>query len=243
MTAIGPDSYTWGRFDTILNDRTTIVGTWPVLADDDDATYAWLGADAHPSVGAASPQNGDAISLFWTTPFNLEADESTVVYNFRLKVDPDQPDINESRVQIHGYNNRFDDGDSYGDWVISMPNPDRWYDLSLVRGPKVDPILGSIVYYADDNGHDDGDPASDCWVAFQNKSSSDWTTDGSDNDDPWPGLMVAASLGTLQFDINRTGGAFTTETGNLDAYLAEWSIEGPDRLISGGPGDNRRRFT
>ena len=94
----------------------------------------------------------------------------------------------EHRVHLQLYSTN-EDILTFGDWEISLPDQEV-HSNGILIGPKVSGTLGSIVYPS-------GTDELNHWWSFQNRSSSDWSTDGTDNDDPFPSLMNALAEGSL----------------------------------------------
>ena len=201
---VSPDSFSF-LFGASVSGSGT-VGTWPVLADGDDATYVEVASDFAANVG-------DEADFLFTTPAGSGSGTGAdVTVHLRLKVDDgDEVVHDESRVRVFIFDTA---GDAGGVWIGSIPDPSIWYDDGLPIGT---PLGGGA-------GAEWVDPSdSDHWWIFQNQ-----TTGSGDADDPWPDFLPALAAGTLEVDISRVESAGTVDDGaHRNVKIAQFTLTIP----------------
>ena len=57
---------------------------------------------------------------------------------------------------------------------------------------------------------------------FENRSSPDWSSDGTDNDDPWPRITAAIAAGDLTVRMRKTDSPVAETVADMTVY--EFSI-------------------
>lgn len=178
-----PDSVTFSGPDSYLSGVDGGIGM-DIFRDDADLGFAEM----------PRPETGEFNFTTHKGPGGLSASELSIVLHTQAN-HGDGINPGEHRVHIDAFSSGSDP--VFAVWEGSIPDTSVVYNDGLPVGPKVGGVLGSITELGTDH-----------WWTFQNHTSASWTTDGTDNDDPWPALTDALAAGELVVRVQyvSTGG-------------------------------------